>query len=86
VLALSEIEERHDGGLLVLRGVAGDDLFDELLILRGELEGNFDVVFGGVAMLRIALATLLALDKRVHTTLSEPLSFHDGRATLNARH
>jgi hypothetical protein len=53
VLALSEIEERHDGGLHVLRGVAGDDLFDKFLILRGEFKGNFEVVFGRIAMLQV---------------------------------
>jgi hypothetical protein len=41
VLALSNVKERHYGRLLILRGVSGDDLFDELLILRCELEGNF---------------------------------------------
>jgi hypothetical protein len=56
VLALSEIEERHDGGLLVLRGVAGDDFLDEFLILRREFEGNLEVVFGGVAMLQMVSA------------------------------
>ena len=51
VLALSEIEERHDGSLFVLRGVPGHNFLDELLILRRELEGDVEVVFGGVAML-----------------------------------
>jgi hypothetical protein len=40
VLALTEVEQRHNGGLLVLRGVAGDNLLDELLILLRELERN----------------------------------------------
>ena len=52
MLALAEVEERHHGGLLVLRRVPGDDLLDELLILRGELEGDFGVVFRRIAMLR----------------------------------
>jgi hypothetical protein len=59
VLALAEVEERHDGGLLVLRGVPGDDLFDERLILRREFEGNLEVVLGSVAMLYAALAGYL---------------------------
>ena len=86
VLALSEVEERHDGGLLVLRGVPGDDLLDEFLILGCEFEGDFEVVFGGVAMLHIGLARYLGKDGEVHTTLSEPLSFQAGRETLKARH
>jgi hypothetical protein len=56
VLALSEIEERHYGGLFVLRGVARDDLLDKLLILRGEFEGDFEVIFGRIAMLHITSA------------------------------
>ena len=56
VLALSEVEEWHNGGLLVLRGVPRDDLLDELFILGSEFEGNFEIIFGGVAMLHIALA------------------------------
>jgi hypothetical protein len=53
VLALSEVEERHYGGLLVLRGVPGDDLLDEFLILWGELEGDFEVILRRVAVLQI---------------------------------
>lgn len=52
VLALSEVEERHDGGLLVLGGVARHNLFDELLILRREFERDLGVVLGRVAMLQ----------------------------------
>jgi hypothetical protein len=51
VLALSEVEERHHGGLFVLRGVSGEDLLDELFILRREFEGYLEVVFGRIAML-----------------------------------
>lgn len=56
VLALSEVEKRHDGGLFVLRGVSGNDFLDEFLILRIEFEGNFEVVFRSVAMLQAELA------------------------------
>jgi hypothetical protein len=52
VLALSEIEERHDCSLFVLRGVPGHDFLDELLILRCELERDIGVVLGRVAMLQ----------------------------------
>lgn len=52
VLSLSEVEEGHDGGLLVLAGVAGQDFLDELLILAVELEGDVEVVVGRVAVLR----------------------------------
>jgi hypothetical protein len=86
VLALSEVEERHNGGLLVLRGVPGDDLLDELLILGCEFERNLEVIFGGVAMLHIMLARYLRQTENIHTTLSEPLSFQAGRETLKARH
>lgn len=55
VLALTEIEKRHHGGLLVLARVSTEDLLDELLILRVELEGNRRVVLGCVAVLSGAL-------------------------------
>jgi hypothetical protein len=51
VLALSEVEERHDGSLLVLRRVPGDNLLDELLVLRRELKGDFGIVLRRVAVL-----------------------------------
>jgi hypothetical protein len=51
VLALAEVEQRHDGGLLVLRRVALEDLSDDRLILGVELEGNVGVVVAGVAVL-----------------------------------
>lgn len=52
VLALAEVEDGHDGGLLVLRGVALEDLGDDGLILGVELEGDVGVVLGGVAVLQ----------------------------------
>jgi hypothetical protein len=51
VLALAEIEQGHDSGLLVLRRVALEDLGDDRLILGVEFEGNVGVVIGGVAVL-----------------------------------
>lgn len=51
VLALAEVEDGHDGGLLVLRRVPGQDLFDEHIVLLGEFEGDAGVVVGGVAVL-----------------------------------
>lgn len=54
VLPLAEVEQRHDGGLLVLAGVAGQHFLDELLILGVELEGDVEVVVGSVAVLRRA--------------------------------
>ena len=86
VLALSQVEERHYGGLLVLRGVSGDNLLDEFLILWRELEGNFEVILGRVAVLQICQLGFQRKTQKRHTTLSEPLSFHDGRDTLKARH
>lgn len=56
VLALAEVEQRHDGGLFVLRGVSRDDFLDELLILRREREGDLGVVLRRVAVLERALA------------------------------
>lgn len=50
VLALTKVEERHDGCFLVLRGVPRDDFLDELLILRREFEGNLGIVLGRVAV------------------------------------
>ena len=52
VLTLAEVEEGHDGGLLVLRRVALEDLGDDGLILGVELEGDVGVVVGRVAVLR----------------------------------
>ena len=53
VLALAEVEDRHDSSLLVLRRVSLEDLCDELLILGVELERNIGVVVGRVAVLWI---------------------------------
>lgn len=50
-LALAEVQQRHDGGLLVLRGVALEDLIDELEVLLGEFEGDAGIVVRAVAVL-----------------------------------
>jgi hypothetical protein len=88
MLALSEVEERHHGGLLVLGRVPGDNLLDELLVLRRELEGDFGIVLRCIAVLylmsAIAIATLRAARAMLPTTKSE--SLRAGRETLNARH
>jgi len=55
-LALPEVEQRHHGRLLVLWGVAGEDLFDERIVLLAELEGDAGIVLGGVAVLDIPSA------------------------------
>lgn len=52
MLALAEVQQGHDGGLLVLGGVSLKDLGDELLILGVELEGDVGVVVGCVSVLR----------------------------------
>lgn len=44
VLALTEIEQGHDGSLLVLRRVSAEDFLNELLILGVELERDVEVV------------------------------------------
>ena len=51
ILALTEIQQRHDGCFLVLRGVAGEDFLDDGEIGVREFERNVGVVFGSVAML-----------------------------------
>lgn len=58
-LSLSQVKQWHDGGLLVLRWVARQNLFDDGLVLGGELEGDRGVVFGGVAVLGRELAIVL---------------------------
>lgn len=52
MLALTEVEEWHDSGLLVLRRVPGDNLLDELFILGSEFEGYVCVVFRSIAVLQ----------------------------------
>ena len=52
-LSLSEIEERHNGRLLVVLGIALQDLVDLLVILGGEIEGRIDIVVGRIIMLRM---------------------------------
>ena len=51
VLALTEIEKGHNGGLLVLGRVALEDLGNDGLVLLVELEGDVRVVVVGVAVL-----------------------------------
>lgn len=51
MLALTQVEQWHHGGLLILRRVSLEDLGDECLILRVELERDIRVVVGGVSML-----------------------------------
>lgn len=51
MLSLSEIEDWHDGGFLVLWRVAFENLFDELVVLLCELEGCVRIVSGGIPML-----------------------------------
>lgn len=51
MLALSQIQERHHGGLLVLLGVSLEDLGHEDLVFLVELEWEFGVVVCSVSML-----------------------------------
>jgi hypothetical protein len=51
MLTLTKVQEGHDSSLLVLRGITGEDLLDELVVLLGELEGEGGIVLGGVAVL-----------------------------------
>lgn len=65
VLALPQVQQRHDGRLLVLRRVPLEDLFDDGLVLRGELEGDVGVVLGRVAVLGGQLANWLGMSQLV---------------------
>jgi len=51
VLALAQVQQGHDGGLLVLGRVALEDLIDEFEVLLVELEGDVGVVVRFVAVL-----------------------------------
>jgi hypothetical protein len=51
VLALSEVQQRHDGRLLVLWWVPLEDLGDDGFIFGGKFEGDAGVVVGCVSML-----------------------------------
>lgn len=51
MLALAEVEDGHDGGLFVLRGVPLEDLDNDGFVGGGEFEGDVGVVVGGVAVL-----------------------------------
>lgn len=51
VLALAEVEEWHDGGLLVLGRIPRNDLLDELFILGSEFEGDVRVILGSITVL-----------------------------------
>lgn len=53
MLTLSEIQQRHDRGLLVLAWVSAQDLLNEPLVLCIEFEGNRGIVLGGVAVLDV---------------------------------
>lgn len=54
VLALTQIEDGHNGSLLVLRRVTLEDFGNDGFILGVELEGDIGVVVGGVAVLNVA--------------------------------
>lgn len=51
MLSLSKIQQWHHSCFLVLWGVALQDLFDELIVLLGEFEGDVRVVVGSITML-----------------------------------
>ena len=55
VLALAEVEQRHDGSLLVLGRVSLEDFGNDGLVLLVELEGDVGVVVLGVSMLSHAI-------------------------------
>lgn len=51
VLALAKIQQRHHRRLLILARVAAQDLLDELLVLRIELERDIQIILGRIAVL-----------------------------------
>lgn len=51
VLALTEIQQWHDGGFLVLAWVSGEDFLDETLVDLVEFERDVGVVVGCIAVL-----------------------------------
>ena len=53
VLPLAQIEQRHHGRFLVLRGIAFEDLGYEFLVCSIKFEGDGGIVGGGIAVLRI---------------------------------
>lgn len=60
MLPLSKVEDRHDGGLLVLGGVPAEDLLDEFIILGSEFEGYRGIIDRRVTMLHPRSATQCA--------------------------
>lgn len=69
MLALAEVQQRHDCGLLVLWWVPLEDLGDDGFILGGKFEGDAGVVVGRVSVLlqsEVALASLSYLLMTVH--------------------
>jgi hypothetical protein len=65
VLALTKVQQGHDGGLLVLGRVTLEDLIDDLEVLLGELEREGRVVVRLIAVLigeeKELLAQLISL-------------------------
>ena len=74
VLTLTEIEQGHDGRLLVLRRVALDDLLDDLFVVGRELEGEVGVVVGGVTMLYVIVECQQA--QKDSESLKELTTYH----------
>lgn len=85
VLPLSEVEDGHDGGFLVLRGVSAENLLDELIVLWRKLKGDRGIIDGRVAMLHARSATQWGVGGEVVlTTLRE--SLRGAAVAPNARH
>lgn len=56
VLALAQVEQGHDGGLLVLLGIPLEDLGDDGFILLVEFEGDIGIVVRGISVLRMSIS------------------------------
>jgi hypothetical protein len=56
MLALSEVEDRHDGCFLVLGWVSLENLLDELVVLLSELERDAGIVIWGITVLQSQLS------------------------------
>lgn len=61
MLPLTQIQNWHNSGFLVLWGVSLEDLVDELVVLLRELEGDIRIVFRRVSVLAqsVSMSTVL---------------------------
>lgn len=68
MLALSQVENRHNGSFFVLWWIALEDLFDELIVLFCELEGDVGIVFWRVSVLIGLVSSYICSRSNARTT------------------